>query len=116
MISICYQSRRPRVRQAARAPQGMTARTMPQGKTTAPRRVRKRRRDMPDPSGPAPDDDRSDYARRVVAARCPELSDADLASLVGAPPDPDAIPAAVGEQIMDLLDRMADRLEAVERA
>ncbi len=58
--------------------------------------------------------DRAAYARALIASRCPELDPADLAAL-GDAPDPDMLPATIGVQIMEVLERMADRMDAFER-
>ena len=59
-------------------------------------------------------DDR-DRIVRLIRHRCPELSEADLAAL-GDAPDPDMLPASIGVQILDVIIRMADRLDALEKA
>jgi hypothetical protein len=52
-----------------------------------------------DPSEPAPESDR-DRVLRIIMARCGDvLTDADLAALGDAAPDPDALPATISEQI-----------------
>lgn len=70
---------------------------------------------MTDPT-PAPDDDRAAYVRCLIASRCPELGPSDLAMLTEATPDPDMLPARIGVQIMAVLERMADRMDAFEKA
>jgi hypothetical protein len=60
--------------------------------------------------------DRAAYVRRLILARCPELSEADLAALGDAAPDPDALPPTIGEQILDVIGHMMDRLDRIERA
>jgi hypothetical protein len=56
-----------------------------------------------------------DRIMRLIMARCPELSDAARAAL-GAAPDPDALPATIGQQILDAISFMMDRLDRIERA
>jgi hypothetical protein len=58
--------------------------------------------------------DPADYARRLIAARCLELSDADLALLGASAPDPDAIPGRIGMEIMQVVEAMADRLDGFQ--
>ncbi len=74
--------------------------------------------DAPDPAelpaDPAPESDR-DRVLSLIRARCPELSEDDLALLAPAP-DPDALPAAIGEQILDVLDHLMTRMENLEAA
>jgi hypothetical protein len=63
---------------------------------------------------PTPDgDDRADFARRLIAARCPELGPSDLAMLAEA--DPDMLPVAIGAQILDVLQHLMDRMDALEQ-
>jgi hypothetical protein len=69
---------------------------------------------MTDPDAPS-DDDR-DRILRLIMARCPELSEADLALLGDTQPDPDMLPASIGAQILDVISHMADRLDALEKA
>jgi hypothetical protein len=61
----------------------------------------------------APETDRERIVR-LIRARCPELSDADLATLAAAP-DPDALPAKIGEQILEVLSHLMDRMDGLER-
>jgi hypothetical protein len=61
------------------------------------------------------DRDRGDYARRLIAARAPEVGPAELAAL-GAAPDPDLLPASIGERILEVLDHMMTRMERLEAA
>jgi hypothetical protein len=57
-----------------------------------------------------------DRVMRLIRARCVDvLTDADLALLGDAAPDPDALPASIGAQILEVVERMADRLDAFER-
>ena len=56
-------------------------------------------------------DDRDRYIKALVAHRCPELTDADLA-LMAAEPD-DTLPRQIGEQILTVLDALQDRWEAL---
>jgi hypothetical protein len=58
-------------------------------------------------------DDR-DRVLRLIMARCPELSDRDLALLVAAAPDPDAIPSSVADKILDVVLALEDRMTALE--
>jgi len=58
------------------------------------------------------EDDRAAYVRSLIASRCPELSTDDLALL--GEPDPDAIPASIGVQILEVLDRLMDRMDRME--
>lgn len=60
-------------------------------------------------------DDRAAYVRALIAARAPEISAADLA-LLGDAPDPDTLPASIGQQILEVLDHMMTRMDALERA
>ena len=62
-----------------------------------------------------PEADRAAYVRALIASRCPELSDSDL-TLLHAPPDPDTLPGSIGEAILEVCERMADRLDALESA
>jgi hypothetical protein len=62
---------------------------------------------------PAGEDDRAAYVRALIASRCPELGPSDLAMLAEA--DPHALPGSIGVQIMEVLERMADRMDAFER-
>jgi hypothetical protein len=64
----------------------------------------------------SPEDDRLEYARRLIASRCPELDPADLAALAEAAPDPNALPGSISEQILDAIGHMMDRLDRIERA
>jgi hypothetical protein len=50
--------------------------------------------------------------RRLIAARVPDLTEADLRELSAL----DTLPAAIGEQILDVIAHMADRLDKIERA
>jgi hypothetical protein len=59
------------------------------------------------------DDDRADYAERLVAHRCPELADADLAQGLG---KAETVPADVLDRVLDVLDVMEARLTRLERA
>lgn len=68
-----------------------------------------------DPSDPAPDSDRADYVRRLIAHRAPELSQSDIAELSDAPPDSDMVPVEVVRQILDVISAMVDRLDGIER-
>jgi hypothetical protein len=73
-----------------------------------------------DPCDPTPVDDRNRiaYIRALIASRCPELGQSDLALIVDAPPDDSdtAIPAAVADRIMDVLLAFEARLERIENA
>ena len=68
-----------------------------------------------DPFDPAPQDER-DRILRLIMARCPELTEADLA-LLGDAPDPDlGIPVEIADRILDLIAAFEARLIASERA
>ena len=69
---------------------------------------------MTDPT-PAGEDAR-DRIMRIIMARCPELTDADLASLAEAAPDPEMLPVAIANQILEVLGHLMDRMEALEKA
>ena len=72
---------------------------------------------MPDDTHPhAPQDiDRVSYVRTLVAHRCPELSEADLA--MSAEPDQgDTLPSSIGAQIVEILDHMMTRMDRIEKA
>jgi hypothetical protein len=60
------------------------------------------------------DNDDHDRVMRIITARCGDaLTDADLATLTqhaGAPAEPD-LPLEIGEQILNVLAEMGDRLE-----
>jgi hypothetical protein len=61
------------------------------------------------------DDDRAAYIRALVSHRCPEIGPADLALITqraGAPAEPD-LPVEIGEQILDVLAEMGDRLDRI---
>jgi hypothetical protein len=64
----------------------------------------------------AMDDDR-DRVLRIIMARCPELSDADLVLISAIHPDPARVePSAgmspeIGAQILRALDHVSDRLD-----
>lgn len=63
------------------------------------------------------DDDRDDYIRNVIAHRCPELTDDDLAML--SQPDEflgELLPVEIGHQILEVVDRLFDRMTALEDA
>jgi hypothetical protein len=49
------------------------------------------------------------YLRAVVLHRCPELTDANLAALM----EPD-LPAEIAAQVLEVIDQMTDRLDALE--
>ncbi len=57
-----------------------------------------------------------DHAMRVIVARCPEITPADLAvierALAGG--DADAIPDAIGGLILEALDDLHERLDALQ--
>jgi hypothetical protein len=69
---------------------------------------------MPDITPPT-NDERGEYALRLIAARCPELSEAEIALLRDSQLDPDAIPTNIADQILSVVERMADRMDAFER-
>ena len=59
--------------------------------------------------------DCDDYLRRLIAARCPELTDDDLALITqpaATTAEPD-LPVEIGEQILDVLAEMGDRLDRI---
>jgi hypothetical protein len=63
------------------------------------------------------EDDRVDYVRRLVAARIPELSETDPAQLGDAESDPDdRLPASIAEQILQIVEMLVDRMDALEAA
>ena len=62
-----------------------------------------------------PGDDR-ERVMRIVMARCPELSDGDLAALARPDPADTGIPASVADKILDVIGHMMDRLDRIERA
>jgi hypothetical protein len=64
---------------------------------------------------PAPESAR-ERVMRIIMARCPELGPDDLAALGDATPDPDMLPGSIGLQILDVISKMADRLDQLERA
>jgi hypothetical protein len=47
-------------------------------------------------------DDRAEYLRRLVIARCPELSEADLTALAAQPAQ--LLPVEIADAIADLID------------
>ena len=53
-----------------------------------------------------PDADRAAYIRAVIQARCPELTDADLALITSVEPSAEMRPGEIGERIMDVLAAM----------
>jgi|HubBroStandDraft_6_1064221.scaffolds.fasta_scaffold3441979_1 hypothetical protein len=68
---------------------------------------------MIDPPG---DDDRIAYIRALINHRCPELGPADLALIADAPPDSDdRLPMAIGLQILQVVEALADKLDGLER-
>jgi hypothetical protein len=71
---------------------------------------------MTDDHRHAPVDDR-DRIMRIIRRRCGDvLSDADLALIADAPVDSDAQPGSIGLQILEVVERMADRRDEWERA
>ena len=58
--------------------------------------------------------DRRDYVRRLIAARCPELTDADLARLSANPVIESDPPDEVMEAILAVLSALEARLEALQ--
>jgi hypothetical protein len=65
---------------------------------------------------PAPESDR-DRILRMISHRCPELLPADLALIADAPVDSDdRLPMAIGEQILDVVLALEDRMTALEQA
>jgi hypothetical protein len=67
---------------------------------------------LPDAATPAKL--RAAYARRLILARCPELTDADLAAL--AQPEADTLAVEVGEQILEVLEALETRMTELEFA
>ena len=61
-------------------------------------------------------DERAEYVRQLVLGRCPEVSAAEIASAFASLPDPDAIPGPIAGMVLEILDRLADRLEVLENA
>ncbi len=59
------------------------------------------------------DDDRAEYIERLLSARIPELSEADIAALVR--PDSDAIPVEIGDKIAAVIEALEAKLAALER-
>jgi hypothetical protein len=58
------------------------------------------------------DNDDHDRVMRIIPARCGDvLTDADLALFASMESEPDTLPVAIGEQIMEVLDHMMDRLD-----
>lgn len=55
-----------------------------------------------------------DDIRRRIAARAPELSDADLASLGDAASDTEMVPVEVLELIVEVIDGLEARLDGLE--
>ncbi len=67
-------------------------------------------------AGPARNSTKANPAtalRRLLSARVPELSEADIAALVR--PDSDAIPAAIGDKIAAVIEALEAKLAALER-
>jgi hypothetical protein len=60
--------------------------------------------------------ERGEYVRQLVLGRCPEVSADEIAEAFAALPDPDAIPGPIGALILEVLDRLADRMDALETA
>jgi hypothetical protein len=56
--------------------------------------------------------DRLDTIHRLIAARAPELSDADLALLAAG--SDNTLPVAIAEQVMVVLDQMEARMTELE--
>jgi hypothetical protein len=56
-------------------------------------------------------DDR-DYAWRLIAARCPEIS--DVRSSEFGPPNADVVPMAIFEQRLDVIDALEERILQLE--
>jgi hypothetical protein len=67
--------------------------------------------------GPVTSNDH-DRVMRLIRARCGDvLTDADLAALGDAAPDPDAgIPVAIADKVVEVLEAMEARLITLERA
>jgi hypothetical protein len=58
------------------------------------------------------DDDR-DRTLRIILARCPELSERDIVGLLAESGD-EMIPGRIVMQVMEVLDRMSERLAVYE--
>jgi len=56
-------------------------------------------------------DDRADYIINLIAGRCPEATDADLALITSMEPSAEMLPVEIGEQIMDVLEAMEAKLD-----
>jgi hypothetical protein len=62
---------------------------------------------------PASDD--RDRILRLIMARCGDvLTEADLLAALADAPDPDALPGSIGEQILDVIGHLADRMDRLE--
>jgi hypothetical protein len=63
--------------------------------------------------------DRAAYVRSLILARCPELTDADLA-LIGivhpAAPSAEMLPVEIGEQIMDAIVALENKVDWLAEA
>jgi hypothetical protein len=70
--------------------------------------------ESPSPSESLPEaeapDDRAGYVSRLVAARCPELNDLDLALIGGTP----VVPAKIAELITEALGAIDERIVDLE--
>ena len=54
--------------------------------------------------------------RRLIIARCPELTEGEIAAAYATEPDPGAsIWLEIGEQVLDVLGALDERLVALER-
>ena len=56
-------------------------------------------------------DDCADYIINLIAARCPEATDADLALITSMEPSAEMLPVEIGEQIIDVLEAMEAKLD-----
>lgn len=64
--------------------------------------------------------DRADHIRRLIAARCPELSEADIAEAFSEAPaqdiaQEDIIPACFAEALAEVLDAIDAQLGRIEQ-
>ena len=58
--------------------------------------------------------DDPDYARRLIAARAPELSEADAAAAFAPDDEIERLPLAITEDVLNVIAALADRLDAME--
>jgi hypothetical protein len=60
-----------------------------------------------------PAEDQLAYVRYLILARCPELSEAEIAEAFSAD-DLDRMPAGITEQVLDVIAALADRMDEME--